>query len=46
MQAARPTHTGMTPVDLMDRCRPMAIRMVPHMLERATGHDETIRQPL
>ena len=29
-------------VDLVDRCRPMAIRMVLWMIERAAEHDGTI----
>ncbi len=33
-------------MDLTDRCRPMATRVVPYILGRATGHDGTIRWPL
>ena len=43
MQTARPTHNGVASVDLTDRCRPMATRIVLYMVERAADHDGTIR---
>ncbi len=42
---SRPTCRDVAPMDLTDRCRPTAIRVVPHMLERPTDHDGTIRWP-
>ena len=41
-----PTCNGVAPVNLTDRCWPMGIRMVQHILDRVADHDEAAKRPL